>query len=81
MTARLDERSRAPGPAADLCATQCHTKEHSDTFQLEAYMRDVLGPGHGEARRKALGDGPTGAQLRQAGFEKAGTTLGAGCTR
>ncbi len=68
-------------PAAELCATQCHTKEHSDTFQLEAYLRDVTGPGHGEARRAQLGDGPTGAQLRKAGLDKAGTTLGAGCTR
>ena len=68
-------------PAQDLCATQCHTKEHSDTFQLEAYMRDVVGPGHGEALRKKLGDGPTGAQLRKAALDKAGRTLGAGCTR
>jgi hypothetical protein len=68
-------------PAPDLCATQCHTKEHSDTFQLEAYLRDVMGPGHGEAARKKLGDGPTGAQLRKAGFDKAGHTLGPGCTR
>ena len=68
-------------PPADLCATQCHTKEHSDTFELEAYMRDVLGPGHGEAARKKLGDGPTGAQLRKAALDKAGRTIGAGCTR
>jgi len=68
-------------PAADLCASQCHTKEHSDTFQLEPYLRDVLGPGHGEARRKQLGDGPTGAQLRKIALDKAGRTLGAGCTR
>jgi hypothetical protein len=68
-------------PAADLCASQCHTKEHSDTFQLEPYLRDVLGPGHGEARREQLGDGPTGAQLRKAALDKAGRALGAGCTR
>lgn len=68
-------------PADDLCASQCHTKEHSDTFQLEAYLRDVLGPGHGEKRRKQLGDGPTGAQLRKAALDRAGRTLGAGCTR
>jgi hypothetical protein len=68
-------------PEADLCASQCHTKEHSDTFQLEAYLRDVLGPGHGAARRKQLGDGPTGAQLRKAALDKAGRALGAGCTR
>lgn len=70
---------RAPAP--ELCASQCHTKEHSDTFQLEAYLRDVTGPGHGAERRKALGDGPTGRSLRAAGFAKAGTSLGAGCTR
>jgi Cytochrome c554 and c-prime len=68
-------------PANDLCASQCHTKEHSDTFQLEPYLRDVLGPGHGEARRKQLGEGPTGAQLRKAAIDKAGRTIGAGCTR
>ena len=68
-------------PAADLCASQCHTKEHSDTFQLEPYLRDVLGPGHGEARRKQLGEGPTGAQLRKVALDKAGRALGAGCTR
>jgi len=68
-------------PASDMCASQCHTKDHSDTFQLEAYLRDVLGPGHGEALRKQLGDGPTGAQLRKAAIDKAGRTLGAGCTR
>lgn len=68
-------------PDDKLCASQCHTKEHSDTFQLEAYLRDVLGPGHGEDRRKKLGDGPTGAQLRKAALDKAGRTLGAGCTR
>jgi cytochrome c5 len=68
-------------PDNDLCASQCHTKEHSDTFQLEAYLRDVLGPGHGDDRRKKLGDGPTGAQLRKAALDKAGRALGAGCTR
>jgi hypothetical protein len=69
------------GPDDNLCASQCHTKEHSDTFQLEAYLRDVVGPGHGEDRRKKLGDGPTGAQLRKAAIDRAGRTVGAGCTR
>jgi hypothetical protein len=68
-------------PANDLCASQCHTKEHSDTFQREAYLRDIVGPGHGEALRKKLGDGPTGAELRKAAIDKAGRALGAGCTR
>lgn len=50
----------------------CHTPEHSDTFQYQAYLRDVLGAGHGEAARKALGPGPTGRSLRAAALKKAG---------
>jgi len=68
-------------PAKDFCATQCHTHEHSDTFQYEAYLRDILGPGHGEKERAKLGDGPTGHELRKAALDKAGRTLGAGCTK
>ena len=68
-------------PPEDLCATQCHTHEHSDTFQHDAYMRDIVGPGHGPELRKKLGDGPTGASLRKAALDKAGKNLGAGCTR
>ncbi|HSN30372.1 MAG TPA: multiheme c-type cytochrome [Kofleriaceae bacterium] len=68
-------------PAQDLCATNCHTHEHSDTFQYEAYLRDIVGPGHGEDLRKKLGNGPTGHELRKAALDKAGRTLGAGCTR
>jgi cytochrome c5 len=68
-------------PADDLCATQCHTKDHSDTFELNAYLRDIVGPGHGKAKRDALGAGPTGGQLRTAGHEKAGSAFGAGCKR
>ena len=67
-------------PPKDLC-TSCHTKEHSDTFQYEAYLRDIVGKGHGEERRAALGDGPTGHSLRSAALDKAGKTLGNGCTR
>ncbi len=78
-----DERPLATQrlPAEALCASQCHTPEHSDTFEHTAYMRDILGPGHGEAARKKLGDGPTGAQLRKAALDKAGRSLGAGCSR
>ena len=68
-------------PPDDLCATQCHTKEHSDTFDLVPYLRDVVGPGHGEELRKQLGDGPTGHELRKAALDKAGRTLGSGCVR
>lgn len=69
------------GPEPDMCAKQCHTKEHSDTFEYEAYLRDVIGPGHGEDRRKALGEGATGRELRAAGLLRAGKELGAGCTK
>ncbi len=57
--------------AVDVCLS-CHTPEHSDTFDYEAYLRDILGPHHGEEARKALGDGPTGKELRAAGLAKAG---------
>jgi hypothetical protein len=44
---------------------RCHNEKHSDTFQYQAYLRDVLGPGHGEDARDKLGSGPTGHQLRR----------------
>jgi hypothetical protein len=50
----------------------CHTEEHSDTFEYDAYLRDILGPGHGPEARAKLGEGPTGRELRAAGLEKAG---------
>lgn len=68
-------------PAEGLCAGQCHTPEHSDTFDRVAYLRDVLGPGHGETARAALGSGPTGRELRAAGLAKAGKDIGAGCPK
>ena len=64
----------------DRCKT-CHTEDHSDTFQYQAYLRDVLGPGHGEKMRAELGDGPTGHAVRSAALEKAGRELGAGCVK
>lgn len=57
--------------AVDVCK-ECHTPEHSDTFDHAAYLRDVLGPGHGAERRAALGEGPTGRELRAAGLAAAG---------
>ena len=68
-------------PDEKLCATQCHTKEHSDTFDLQPYLRDIVGKGHGEALRRALADGPTGHELRKAALDKAGRDLGSGCVR
>jgi hypothetical protein len=55
---------------ASAC-TVCHTEQHSDTFQYEAYLRDILGAGHGANARKKLGDGPTGHELRTAALARA----------
>jgi hypothetical protein len=52
---------------------RCHNEKHSDTFQYEAYLRDVLGPGHGEDARDKLGDGPTGRSLRREAAARAKT--------
>ena len=57
---------------ASTC-TACHTEQHSDTFQYEAYLRDIIGAGHGESARKKLGDGPTGHTLRTAALARAKT--------
>lgn len=78
-TFHVDEPEAAKGGAQlirleapeEVCG-KCHTPEHSDTFNYAAYMRDVLGEGHGAEARKALGEGPTGAELRAAGLAKAG---------
>lgn len=55
----------------DVCL-ECHTPDHSDTFDYQAYLRDILGEGHGAPERAKLGAGPTGRELRAAGLEKAG---------
>ena len=55
---------------ASTC-TVCHTEQHSDTFQYDAYLRDILGAGHGPNARKKLGDGPTGHDLRTAALARA----------
>lgn len=59
----------------------CHNDEHSDTFNYEAYLRDVTGKGHGNHLRKQLGDGPTGSELRAAGLKKAGKKVGQNCLK
>jgi hypothetical protein len=56
---------------SDVCEG-CHTPEHSDTFEYQAYLRDVLGTGHGADARTKLGEGPTGRELRAAGLAEAG---------
>jgi len=52
----------------------CHNEKHSDTFAYDAYLRDILGPGHGKARRARLGQGPTGGELRRAAMARARDT-------
>ena len=49
----------------------CHTEQHSDTFAYVPYLRDIVGPGHGGARRTALGPGATGHELRTAALARA----------
>ena len=51
--------------------TRCHNEKHSDTFQYEAYLRDIIGPGHGEDARDDLGVGPTAKNLRRAAERRA----------
>jgi hypothetical protein len=67
-------------PEQSRCET-CHNALHSDTFQYEAYLRDVTGPGHGQAFRDRLGPGTTGHELRSAALEKAGAVIGEGCRK
>jgi len=72
--AGLEEpRTMVRKPAPSLCADNCHTKDHSDTFQLEPYLRDLLGPGHGEKRRAELGAGVTAKELRARAVQDAKT--------
>jgi hypothetical protein len=74
-------KSLVLAPDKDRCLSACHTPEHSDTFQYEAYLRDMTGKGHGEKFRARLGAGPTGHELRAAALEKAGRALGANCKK
>ena len=53
-----------------VCA-HCHNEKHSDTFQYEAYLRDIIGPSHGEDARDNLGAGPTARDLRRAAEKRA----------
>ena len=62
-----DIERHVPSP---VC-TSCHNEHHSDTFNYNAYLRDILGPGHGASAREKLGDGPTGHGLRTAALAKA----------
>jgi len=67
----LEEPAAVRRDAPATVCTGCHTEQHSDTFQYEAYLRDVLGPGHGAAARTKLGAGVTGHELRSAALARA----------
>jgi cytochrome c554/c'-like protein len=67
----LEEPSSVRRDVPASTCTACHTEQHSDTFQYEAYLRDILGPGHAAAARQKLGDGPTGHELRSAALSRA----------
>ena len=66
-----DKSTMVRRPSERFCSDNCHTREHSDTFALVPYLRDILGKGHGEAARKQPGDGVTGHELRQKALEAA----------
>ena len=55
-----------------------HARSTPTRSSTRPYLRDIVGPGHGEELRTELGDGPTGHELRKAALDKAGRTLGAG---
>ena len=67
----LEEPSSVHKEAPSSTCIGCHTEQHSDTFQYEAYLRDILGAGHGAGARAKLGDGPTGHGLRSAALARA----------
>jgi hypothetical protein len=67
----LEEPPAVHTRVPESTCTRCHNEKHSDTFNYTAYLRDILGPGHGQDAREKLGDGPTGGQLRRAAMAKA----------
>jgi hypothetical protein len=67
----LEEPPAVEKDTRPATCTGCHNEQHSDTFNYSAYLRDIVGPGHGMDARRRLGDGPTGRQLRSAALAKA----------
>ena len=56
-------------------ARACHNEQHSDTFQYEAYLRDILGPGPRRERAQEAGrrpDRPLAAHRRARQAKTAG---------
>lgn len=75
-----DTPTVARTPPESLCV-DCHNEEHSDTFEYEAYLRDITGPGHGASFREELGDGPTGGELRSEALAEADEGRGENCLK
>ena len=69
----LEEPSTMHRETPETTCLGCHNEHHSDTFQYVAYLRDVLGPGHGASARTKLGEGVTGHELRTAAQNRAST--------
>jgi hypothetical protein len=55
----------------EAVCTHCHNEKHSDTFQYQAYLREIVGPGHGEEAFDKLGPGPTARDLRKKAAKQA----------
>jgi len=73
----LEEPSALHRAVPETTCLGCHNEKHSDTFQYQPYLRDVLGPGHAAEARKKLGEGPTGHELRAAAVARAKRAGGA----
>jgi hypothetical protein len=67
----LEEPLAVRRDTPESTCTACHNEQHSDTFQYQAYLRDILGPGHGAQARAKLGNGPTGHELRSTALARA----------
>jgi hypothetical protein len=70
----LEEPSALRRAVPETTCLGCHNEQHSDTFEYQAYLRDILGPGHGAEARRKLGDGPTAHALRATAQAKAKVT-------
>jgi hypothetical protein len=60
----------------EAVCTHCHNEKHSDTFQYEAYLRDIVGPEHGEEARDKLGPGPNAKDLRRKAEKRVAVSSG-----
>ena len=77
----LEEPSALRREVPETTCVGCHNEQHSDTFQFQAYLRDILGPGHGPEARRKLGDGPTAHALRAAALPRAKVASSGGQAR